>query len=100
MSSSPTRLILHATCSESLTRARNNAKNYLLQEPSAQVEIVANAGAVVAALDTPQDTDNLLRLCGNTLKNSKREASTQKVVPAAIVYLVEKQKEGWLYIHA
>lgn len=100
MNASTTRLVLHASCSESLTRARNNANNYLMHDPSAQVEIVANAGAVAAALDTPQDNDHLLRLCGNTLKNTKREAGTQKVVSAAIVYLVEKQKEGWLYIHA
>lgn len=100
MNTTNTRLVLHATCADSLTRARNNAKNLLLHEPSAKVEIVANAGAVAAALDSPQDNDSLLRLCGNTLKNTQREATTQQVIPAAIVYLVQKQQEGWLYIHA
>lgn len=95
-----TQLLIHAACSDSLGRARNNASNYLKQDPTAQIEIITNAGAVAAALENPHPTDTLLRLCGNTLTNTKKQATTQKVVPAAIVYLVEKQKEGWLYIRA
>lgn len=95
-----TQLVLHATCADSLQRARNNAKNLLMHDASAEIEIVANAGAVAAALDSPQDNDQLLRLCANTLKNTQRDANKLQTVPAAIVYLVEKQKAGWLYIHA
>lgn len=96
----PTQLVLHAACADSLIRARNNATNFLKHEPTAQIEIVANAGAVAAALDTTHPTDGLLRLCGNTLNNTKKQATTQKVVPAAIVYLIKLQQDGWIYVRA
>lgn len=96
----PTQLLLHAACADSLQRARNNATHFLYAEPDAHVVIVANAGAVEMALSQPHPTDPLLKLCSNTLKNIKKQATTQEVVPAAIAYIVQKQKEGWLYVRA
>lgn len=97
-----TRLLLHASSAEALIRARNNAQNYLKAEPEAQIEIITNASAVPAALENPHPTDELLYLCGNTLDKLQLQPTqaNQKVVAAAIVYLVQKQKEGWIYIHA
>ncbi|MEZ2721248.1 hypothetical protein ACBP46_07425 [Paenalcaligenes hominis] len=95
-----TRVIIHAACADSLQRARNNANNLLLSMPEAEVEIVVNAGAVAAALAQAHNTDALLRVCENTLKNTHQQAGTQQVVPAAIVYLIEKQQEGWVYVRA
>lgn len=95
-----TQLIIHAACAESLQRARNNTRNLLLNSPDIEIEIVINAGAVTAALAQKHETDSLLRVCENTLKNTQQQTTTQQVVPAAIVYLVERQKQGWLYIRA
>ena len=95
-----TRVIIHAACAASLQRARNNAYNLLLSSPETEVEIVVNADAVAAALAQPHNTDALLRLCEHTLKSTHQQAGTHHVVPAAIVYLIEKQQEGWIYIRA
>ncbi len=95
-----TQVIIHAACADSLQRARNNARNLLLNNAETEIEIVANAGAVTAALAKAHDTDALLRLCENTLKQTQQQATTQKVVPAAIVHLIERQAQGWLYVRA
>ena len=96
----PTRVIIHAACANSLQRARNNAYNLLLSRPETEIEIVVNAEAVAAALAEEHNTDALLRVCENTLKHTQQQTGTHQVVPAAIVYLVEKQQEGWIYIRA
>lgn len=95
-----TQLLIHAACADSLQRARNNARNLLLNTPDAEIEIVVNAGAVAAALSNEHETDSLLRVCENTLNNTQQQATTQTVIPAAIVHLVKRQKQGWLYIRA
>lgn len=94
-------VLIHAPTPDALRRARNNAANLLKGEPQAQVEIIANAAAVAAALAEPHATDAHLRLCGNTLQNTGAQApATLQVVPAAIVHLAHRQAEGWAYIRA
>lgn len=94
-------VLIHAPTPDALRRARNNAANLLKGEPQAQVEIIANAAAVAAALAEPHATDVHLRLCGNTLQNTGAQApATLQVVPAAIVHLARRQAEGWAYIRA
>ncbi|AUL46265.1 Uncharacterized conserved protein [Bordetella trematum] len=94
-------VLIHAPTPDALRRARNNAANLLKAEPQAQVEIIANAAAVAAALAEPHATDAQLRLCGNTLQNTGAQApAALQVVPAAIVHLARRQAEGWAYIRA
>ena len=98
----PISLVIHAPEPEALVRARNNARNLLKAAPDARYEIVVNAGAVTFALDRPDpETDALLRICGNTLDQTGRSAPAKlKVVGAAVLHLVERQRDGWQYIRA
>lgn len=99
--SEPIRLLIHAPTADALRRARNNAANLLKSAPDATVEIVANAAGVAAALAEPHITDPHLRLCGNTLLATSAEAPAQlSIVPAAVLYLAQRQAEGWAYIRA
>src|SRR5690625_952335 len=92
-------VILHATTAEALQRARNNAVNLAKQWPNSEVEIVANAGAVSAALEQPHATDACLRLCQNTLQRMELQCPEHiQTVPAAVVWIVERQKQGWHYL--
>lgn len=94
-------LIIHAPTEAALQRARRNAANLRTAAPDAQIEIVLNGPAVAAALDTPDDTDGLLRLCGNTLDNIKRDLPTGlQRVPAAVLHIAERQRDGWSYMRA
>lgn len=94
-------LIIHAPTETALQRARRNAANLQSASPDAQIEIVLNGPAVAAALDTPHDTDGLLMLCGNTLANINRDlpAGLQRV-PAAVLHIAERQRDGWSYMRA
>ena len=96
------KVILHAPTEDALARARSNAKNLRAAEPDATIEIVANAGAVRAAVATPDpDTDDALRLCGNTLRRSDIEPPEDAVVvDAAVAHIARRQAAGWLYIRA
>lgn len=95
------RLILHAADEASLERARSNAANFLAGADNPEVEIVINAGAVTAAIDTPHDTDPYLRVCANTLRKQQLSAPDHLVqVAAAVVHIVERQRDGWAYIRA
>ncbi|MBS63525.1 hypothetical protein [Salinisphaera sp.] len=101
MSDEPLRLIIHAADAASLARARSNAANFLAAAPDAQVEIVINADAVEAAVDSPHDTDAHLRVCANTLKNKQIAAPDTLVrVAAAVVHIAERQRDGWAYMRA
>ena len=95
-------VILHAPTEDALARARSNAKNLKAAEPDATVEIVANAGGVRAAIATPDpDTDDALRLCGNTLRTASIEPpATLVVVDAAVAHIARRQAAGWIYIRA
>ncbi|MBP2301351.1 DsrE family protein [Azospirillum picis] len=97
----PLRLVIHAPTPAALERARNNARNLLKARPDAEVRIVVNAGAVAAALDTPDgDTDGLLRVCGNTLGRLGRSAGGLTVVAAGVLDIAEAQAAGWGYMRA
>lgn len=94
-------LMIHAPTEAALQRARRNAANLAAAAPDAQIEIVLNGPAVAAALDTPHETDDLLRLCGNTLANINRDlpAGLEKV-SAAVLHIAERQRDGWGYMRA
>ena len=95
------RLLIHAPSPSSLERARRNLANLLKLAPDAQVELVVNAGAVAAALDTPHPLDGYLRVCANTLTaNGRAVPDAIATVPAAVLYLAERQADGWSYIRA
>ncbi len=97
----PQRLIIHAADEASLVRARSNAANFVAGVDNPQVEIVVNAAAVAPAIEQPHATDGYLRLCANTLRNKSIDAPVHLIqVPAAVVYIVERQREGWAYIRA
>lgn len=99
----------------------NNASNvdayYRAKAEEVQIEIVAygpglnmlrsDKSPVVERIQTLSDNlDNIAFLaCGNTLKGMKRKekkdiplVSQAKIVPAGVVYLMERQQEGWSYI--
>lgn len=95
------RVLLHAPTAEALVRARRNARNLGKARPDAEVLILANAGAVAAALATPDETDPLLRLCRNSLAAQGLDNTAGLAeVEAAVVTLAERQAEGWAYIRA
>ena len=97
------RVVLHAPTPDALLRARNNAANLLREAPKAQIKIVVNAQAVVAALDSPHETlDAATWLCPNTLQRANRQTREPlQVLPhGAIVELVQLQQDGWLYVRA
>ena len=95
------RLLIHAPTEGALARARSNATNLLRAEPAAAVEIVVNGPAVAAALASPHDTDRLLRVCANTLANNDLEADPELArVKAAVLYIAQRQRDGWAYMRA
>ncbi|SOC51863.1 Intracellular sulfur oxidation protein, DsrE/DsrF family [Chromohalobacter canadensis] len=96
------RVVLHAPTADGLARARRNALNLTRARPDTEVLIVANGGAVAAALDTPDPTtDAWLRLCRNTLTaQSLENPGSLEEVEAAVVTLTELQAQGWAYIRA
>jgi len=94
-------LLIHAPTADALTRARNNAQNLLATAPDTAVEIVINGPAVAAALDAPHDTDVLLRVCSNTLARLERPLpATLCSVPAAVLHIAQRQRDGWSYMRA
>jgi len=95
------RVLLHAPTAEALARARLNARNLSHARPDAEVLIIANAGAVAAALASADATDPLLRLCRNSLTAQGLDnARGLAEVEAAVVTLAERQLEGWAYLRA
>ncbi|WP_454673619.1 hypothetical protein [Achromobacter pestifer] len=95
------RLLIHAPTPASLERARRNAANLVKAEPLATVEIVANAGAVAAALADPHPTDEHLRLCQNTLTATGGKAPAHiQTVAAAVLHIAQRQADGWAYMRA
>jgi NitT/TauT family transport system ATP-binding protein len=95
------RLIIHAPTPAALERGRRNLANLLKAAPDAQVELVANAGAVGAALESPHALDTHLRLCRNTLDaNALAAPPDVAVVGAAVLHIAERQAEGWAYMRA
>ncbi|WMD22865.1 hypothetical protein RAS12_10970 [Achromobacter seleniivolatilans] len=94
-------LLIHAPTPASLERARRNAANLKKADPQAAVEIVANAGAVAAALDDPHPTDEHLLLCQNTLTATGAQAPEHlQTVGAAVLHIAQRQHDGWAYMRA
>lgn len=98
----PLHVAIHAPTPASLQRARNNARNILAARPGAQVRIVVNGEAVRACLEAPDDeTDTLLLICENTLRNTGQAApDNRQTTPSAALALAVMQQEGWSYIRA
>ena len=99
----PLSIVLHAPDAEGLQRARMNAVNALRAEPATQVRIIANAGAVAAALDEPHEqADTLTYLCPNTLAQQQREcrAPLHVLGEPAVLALARLQHYGWVYLRA
>lgn len=95
------RLVIHAPTQTSLERGRRNLANLLKAEPDAQVELVINAEAVRAALDTPHPLDRHLRVCSNTLVATGLQPPPDIVqVAAAVLHIAQRQHEGWAYLRA
>jgi intracellular sulfur oxidation DsrE/DsrF family protein len=95
------RLIIHAPTAGALERGRRNLANLLKEAPDAEVELVVNAGAVVAALGKPDPQDGHLRVCRNSLTANQLVAPEGvMVVPAAVLYIAQRQAEGWAYMRA
>ncbi|HCU54634.1 MAG TPA: hypothetical protein DIC36_10295 [Gammaproteobacteria bacterium] len=94
-------------------QALNNAMNVVqeLGEDKVQVEIVAY-GPGLKMLKFDSEVNNrltdaskkgiTLAACGNTMKKTKVTAkdlhANAKVVPAGVVEIMNKQKEGWAYV--
>lgn len=94
-------LLIHAPTPASLDRARRNAANLKKADPQARVEIVANAGAVAAALAEPHPTDEHLVLCQNTLTATGATAPAHlQTAPAAVLHIAQRQADGWAYMRA
>ncbi len=95
------RLVIHAPTPDALERGRRNLANLLKAEPDAQVELVANAGAVVAALKQPHEVDTHLLVCRNSLlANDLQAPDNIAVVAAAVLHIAQRQHEGWAYLRA
>lgn len=96
------RVVFHAPTPEALHRARRNLLNFRIIEPDAALVIIANAGAVGAALETPDtDTDTALLLCQRTLTNAGITNHRQLAeTDSAVVEIARRQAEGWQYIRS
>jgi NitT/TauT family transport system ATP-binding protein len=95
------RLVLHAPTPGALTRARSNARNLRKAVPDAGIEIVVNAAAVATALAEPDpSTDDLLRLCANSLSAKGLAPGPHRTVVAAVLHIAQRQNNGWAYMRA
>ncbi len=97
------KVILHAPSANALQRARNNARNLKKEVSHAEIRIIVNAEAVTCALDTADDTTDMMTwVCPNTLTRLNRElrAPLALLPSAAILELVLLQQSGWTYIRA
>lgn len=95
------RLIIHAPTAQAMERGRRNLANLLKLAPDAEVELVLNAGAVAAALETPDPLDSYVRLCQNSLTANQLVApSGIAVVQAAVLHIAQRQADGWSYLRA
>ena len=100
-----TRVVLHAPTAQALARARGNFKNLTTAQPQAEVWIVANAQAVQAVVDAPEDMGPALPrvlLCPNTLRNNdlSAPAGVQVLPMGAVDALARMQQGGWVYIRS
>lgn len=95
-------LVIHAPSLNAFARAQSNVRNLLLAYPNVDLELVVNSAALPDALDV-NDAAIIERLvlCQNSLNAQQLTAPSHlKVVPAAIVYLAQRQQQGWGYVRA
>jgi intracellular sulfur oxidation DsrE/DsrF family protein len=93
--------------------ALNNAQNVqqALGKDNVQVEIVAygpglkmfkSDSKVVARLNAALDAGVTLDACGNTMKKMKVSKADLvdgvTVVPAGVIHIMQRQREGWSYV--
>ncbi|EAO8776975.1 hypothetical protein CDJ04_19480 [Salmonella enterica] len=94
----------------------NNVSNYLNQATEAQeesVQVIFNADAVKGLVRGEESAERWrilceqhacirLSVCNNSLKGysltPEQLIDTMRVIPAAVVTLVELQHQGWIYI--
>lgn len=96
-------ILLHAPTLDALARARNSFMNCQIAAPGRTLRIVANAHAVAAALDMPNEqTDAHTYLCAYTLQNLQRSvrAPLHMLPGPAILEIAQLQAQGWVYIRA
>jgi intracellular sulfur oxidation DsrE/DsrF family protein len=96
------RLIIHAPTRAALTRARRNLANLLAADPAAKVELVVNGEAAKAEIEDPDPTTRpYLVLCRNSLNAAGlTPPDDARVTQAAVLYIAERQAEGWAYFRA
>ncbi|MEX0420905.1 DsrE family protein [Spiribacter pallidus] len=96
------RVVFHAPTPEALDRARRNLLNFRVADPEAELVIIANAGAVSAALANPDpDTDAALLVCRRTLANAGITNQRQLAeTDSAVVEIARRQAKGWQYIRS
>jgi uncharacterized protein len=105
------------TMNIALNNAANMNKYYMDKGEEAQIEIVTYGPGLnmFNAAKSPvadriksfqQNFDNIgLRACGNTMAKIKRKTGKDvpllpgvEVVPSGVVYLVQREEDGWSYI--
>jgi intracellular sulfur oxidation DsrE/DsrF family protein len=96
------KLLIHAPTEAALQRALANARNLLLAEPQAQVEIVVNGAAALPALAIDDATLRArMVVCANSLARAGvAPPNDVAVVPAAVLHVAQQQAQGWAYWRA
>jgi intracellular sulfur oxidation DsrE/DsrF family protein len=96
------KVIIHAPTPPALIRARRNLANLIAAEPSTVVELVINGEAVQAELKDPdQTTRPYLAICQNSLDHAGVDKPEDaRTVPSAVLYISQRQAEGWVYFRA
>lgn len=97
-----TGLLIHAATPDALKRALSNAKNFRAARPDVPVEIIVNGpGAKAACAIASNHLPPNLLICENSVKAQELTLpENAKTIPAAIVYLYDKQQAGWSYVRA
>jgi len=103
------KIILHVPDALRIKNAFSNIKNILNgMEGSIDIAVVFNADAVSGVLEIPlpediPNTQNVdFYLCNNSLIANQIDVNTIpdsfSIVPVAIIFIIEKQSEGYVYI--
>lgn len=96
------KIIIHAPTASALARARRNLANLIAADPNSLVELVINSEAVMAELASPDPaTRRQIVMCKNSLDAAGLAAPQGiRIVPAAVLYISQRQAEGWVYFRA
>lgn len=95
-------VMIHAPTRAALMRARGNVANLLAADSAVTIELVINNEAVGAALAERDDaTAPYLVICENSLRAAGLAAPDGvRTTPAAVLHIVRRQAQGWLYFRA